>query len=122
MFVITSYSIHYTKLYEIENYILKPINIDELESTIRHIRGDWEREELNLFRYEEDWRVLRSNILQRWVLGEIEGQEFKHRAELLGIPLDYKYVQALVFRVISVITSYSIHYTKLYERRATRCG
>ncbi|NWL86699.1 DNA-binding response regulator [Paenibacillus sp. 79R4] len=85
----------------IENYILKPINIDELESTIRHIRGDWEREELNLFRYEEDWRVLRSNILQRWVLGEIEGQEFKHRAELLGIPLHYKYVQAVMFRVIS---------------------
>ncbi|WP_120461685.1 response regulator transcription factor [Paenibacillus aceti] len=85
----------------IENYILKPINIDELESTIRHIRGDWEREELNMFRYEEDWRVLRSNILQRWVLGEIEGQEFKHRAELLGIPLNYKYVQALVYRIIS---------------------
>ncbi|OPA80561.1 DNA-binding response regulator [Paenibacillus selenitireducens] len=85
----------------IENYILKPINIDELESTIRHIRGDWEREKLNMFRYEEDWRVLQSNILQRWVLGEIEVQEFKHRAELLGIPLNYKYVQTLVFHIVS---------------------
>lgn len=85
----------------IENYILKPINIDELESTIRHIKSDWEREAFNIFRYEDDWSVLRSNILQRWVLGEIEGQEFKHRAELLGIPLHYKYVQTQVFRIIA---------------------
>ncbi|WP_235440518.1 response regulator [Paenibacillus sp. DMB20] len=39
----------------IQNYILKPINIEELEATIKHIRGDWEREELKRFRSEEDF-------------------------------------------------------------------
>ncbi|MCJ8012123.1 response regulator transcription factor [Paenibacillus sp. KQZ6P-2] len=85
----------------IENYILKPINIDELESTIKHIRGDWEREELNRFRSEEDWKILRSNILQRWVNGEIESSELKQRAELLGIPLNYESFQVHVVRLIS---------------------
>lgn len=61
----------------IQNYILKPINIEELEATIKHIRGDWEREELKRFRSEEDWKVLRSNILQRWVNGEIKSSELK---------------------------------------------
>ena len=48
----------------IQNYILKPINIEELEATIKHIRGDWEREELKRFRSEEDWKILRDNILR----------------------------------------------------------
>lgn len=85
----------------IENYILKPINIEELESTIKHICGDWEREQVNRFRQEEEWAVLRSNVLQRWVNSEIEIQEFKQRAQLLGIPLNYKYYKTVVIRVIS---------------------
>ncbi|RCX18187.1 two-component system response regulator YesN [Fontibacillus phaseoli] len=84
----------------IENYILKPINLEELEFTIRHIRGDWDREELQQVHFEEDWEVLRSNILQRWVSGEIESQEFKHRAELLGLPLNCGLYQLFVVRPI----------------------
>ncbi|MGG3503986.1 response regulator transcription factor [Paenibacillus lautus] len=85
----------------IQNYILKPINIEELEATIKHIRGDWEREELKRFRSEEDWKILRSNILQRWVNGEIKSSELKQRAELLGIPLNYVSYQVYVLRLIS---------------------
>ncbi|WP_068620058.1 response regulator transcription factor [Paenibacillus tuaregi] len=85
----------------IENYILKPINIEELESTIRHIRADWAREELAVFHFEEDRTVLRNNVLQRWAAGEIELLEFKQRARLLGIPADHKYYQACIFRLVS---------------------
>ncbi|GIO93868.1 MULTISPECIES: response regulator transcription factor [Paenibacillus] len=85
----------------IQNYILKPISIEELEATIKHIRGDWEREELSRFRSEEDWRILRSNILQRWVNGDIKSSELKQRAELLGIPLNYASYQVYVLRLIS---------------------
>lgn len=85
----------------IQNYILKPINIEELEATIKHIRGDWEREELKRFRSEEDWKILRSNILQRWVNGDIKSSELKQRAELLGIPLNYVSYQVYVLRLIS---------------------
>ncbi|WP_106769344.1 response regulator transcription factor [Paenibacillus faecalis] len=85
----------------IQNYILKPINIEELESTIKHIQGDWEREELHRFRSEEDWKILQSNILQRWVNGDIGSLELKERAELLGIPLHYTLYQVHVLRLIS---------------------
>ncbi|KOP65888.1 AraC family transcriptional regulator [Bacillus sp. FJAT-18019] len=85
----------------IQNYILKPINIEELEATIKHIKGDWEREELRRYRSEEDWKILRSNILQRWVSGDIRSSELKQRAELLGIPLNYASYQVYVMRIIS---------------------
>ncbi|NEW09109.1 response regulator transcription factor [Paenibacillus sp. SYP-B3998] len=84
----------------IENYILKPINIDELESTIKHILRDWEREEFTLFRSAEDWKVLRNNILQRWLSGEIEGQELKNRAALLGIPMFHAYYQVASLKIV----------------------
>lgn len=84
----------------IQNYILKPINIEELEATIKHIRGDWEREEIQRFRSEEDWKVLQSNILQRWVSGDIGSPELKERAELLGLPLHYTSYQVYGIRLI----------------------
>ena len=46
-------------------------------------------------------KVLRSNILQRWVNGEIKSSELKQRAELLGIPLHYPSYQVNVLRLIS---------------------
>ncbi|NOU87106.1 response regulator [Paenibacillus sp. LMG 31460] len=84
----------------IENYILKPINIDELESTIKHIIRDWEREEFSLFRTDEDWKILRNNILQRWSSGEIEGQELRDRAALLGIPMFHAYYQVATLKIV----------------------
>lgn len=85
----------------IENYILKPINLEELESTIRHIRGDWDREEMEQVQFQEDWEILRSNVLQRWVSGEIESQEFKQRAQLLGLPLDCEAYRLFTVRLVS---------------------
>ncbi|MFU1794459.1 response regulator [Paenibacillus azoreducens] len=101
----------------IQNYILKPINIEELEATIKHIRGDWEREELKRFRSEEDWKILRSNILQRWVNGDIESPELKQRAELLGIPLYCASYQVYVLRLISDDRpmSYLYHLTNMAD-------
>lgn len=84
----------------IENYILKPINLEELESTIRHIRGDWDREEMEQVQFQEDWEILRSNVLQRWVGGEIESQEFKQRAQLLGLPLDCEAYRLFAVRLV----------------------
>lgn len=84
----------------IENYILKPINIVELESTLKLCLQDWEREEINQFRSEVDWKLLQSNVLQRWVHGEIEQSEFVQRAQLLGIPQSYVHYRAAVFRLL----------------------
>lgn len=84
----------------IENYILKPINIVELESTLKLCRQDWEREEINMFRSEVDWKLLLHNVLQRWVNGEIEMSELVQRAQLLGIPQSYVHFRAVTLRLL----------------------
>lgn len=83
----------------IQNYILKPINLEELESTIELIVQDWQREERSRYCQEEDWKVLRSNVLQRWVNGTIEAPELEQRAELLGFSLKGKTFHVHVVRV-----------------------
>ncbi|WP_334072814.1 MULTISPECIES: response regulator transcription factor [Paenibacillus] len=72
----------------IENYILKPINLDEFEGTIRQIRTEWDMDDQRRTRFHTDWEVLRSHVFQRWVAGEIGSREFKQRAELLGLSLE----------------------------------
>lgn len=84
----------------IENYILKPINIEELEATLIRIAEVWEREEANLVRQEEDRRLLRGNVLARWTEGTIEREELIQRAELLGIPTDCAAYRVDVLRLL----------------------
>ncbi|MNC35688.1 hypothetical protein D3C75_841800 [compost metagenome] len=71
----------------VENYLLKPVNIDELEATIKHMQHDWETEEVRQIQMDLSWRILRTNILQRWANATIDAKEFRERAQLLEIPL-----------------------------------
>ncbi|QCT03697.1 two component transcriptional regulator, AraC family [Paenibacillus algicola] len=82
----------------IHNYILKPINLEELESTVSHIVQEWEREGERRFQLEEDWKVLQSHVLQRWVHGSIDLAELRQRAELLALPLEGSCYQVQVIR------------------------
>ncbi|WP_172253396.1 response regulator transcription factor [Saccharibacillus deserti] len=84
----------------IENYILKPINIEELEATVRRIGEVWEREEASRIRQQEDRRVLRSHVLVRWTQGEIGREELLQRAVLLEIPTDCGEYRVDVIRVL----------------------
>ncbi len=91
----------------IENYILKPINIEELEATLIRIGEVWEREELSLVRQEEDRRLLRGNVLARWTEGTIEREELIQRAELLGIPTDCAAYRVDVLRLLGGVAERS---------------
>jgi two-component system response regulator YesN len=78
----------------IENYLLKPINLNELKATLEgiiekldsRIKGsqDW---------LQEDIGVLRDNIVNRWLRGEIGPGELHERAEMLGLDLDKEWIQ-----------------------------
>ncbi|HEY2495061.1 MAG TPA: response regulator [Paenibacillus sp.] len=85
----------------IDNYILKPINIKELESTLYQITEELNQEDVELFRAMGDWKVLRNNILNRWVTGDIDPQELQHRSEVLGISLEYSFFTVAVIRLIT---------------------
>ncbi|MBR4058985.1 MAG: response regulator [Lachnospiraceae bacterium] len=65
----------------VENYLLKPLQKEELEETIE-IALD------NIYTNREISRQLfRNNILLRWVSGNISGEELSERASLLNINL-----------------------------------
>ena len=90
--VITSYSIHYTKLYE----------IDERLTGVR-LAADWQA---------EPWRP----VLHDWLLEVLEAQ-LQPGLRLRDLP-----PQRTLAELEFVITSYSIHYTKLYESWPSSSG
>ena len=112
MTVITSYSIHYTKLYEdLEDLhrILEAIQDNGQRSvlaTITHVEGSAYRKEGALMLFFEDGSqigVLSAGCLETDLAARVP--------EILAAGVSCGFV----FDVQSVITSYSIHYTKLYD-------
>lgn len=84
----------------IENYLLKPINEDELSSTLISTIEKINRERGKQAARTQDMNIIRENILNRWVLGRIQDRELKEHADLIGLQLfESKYLFAAV-RVI----------------------
>lgn len=82
----------------IENYLLKPINVDELESTLRNTV-----QKLDSLKSEElydayDVQILKDNTLYRWLTRQIATAEFAERAELLGLHLKGPFIVVGVLR------------------------
>lgn len=82
----------------IENYLLKPINVEELESTLRNTV-----EKMNSMKSSElygafDKQILKDNTLYRWLTGQIGEAEFRERADLLGLDFEQPYLIAAVIR------------------------
>ncbi|MDN4599620.1 response regulator transcription factor [Paenibacillus sp. F6_3S_P_1C] len=84
----------------VENYLLKPVNMDELEATIKHMQRDWEQEEIRQIQMDQSWRILRNNILQRWANETIDAKEFRERAQLLEIPMNKSSYCAAALRIV----------------------
>lgn len=63
----------------VENYLLKPLQIDELEETIENAINN-----LYLKRGNTD-SLFRDNVLKRWMSGAIGGDELSERTSLLDI-------------------------------------
>ena len=61
--------------YGIENYLLKPIEENELEETLLHLTEKLENEQKQQNRLQESYQLLRSNILYRWITGTIGEEE-----------------------------------------------
>lgn len=81
----------------IENYLLKPINLQELKATLEAIIEKLDKRQNEHSHWqEEDKSVLRDNIVNRWLNKEIESIELYERAEVLGIDLWQNYYQVLL--------------------------
>lgn len=71
----------------IENYLLKPVEEEELSSTLLNTVEKLENELYQKNRIKMDNRILKDNILFRWVTGNIGPEELMNRADLLDINL-----------------------------------
>ncbi|NMO94728.1 response regulator transcription factor [Paenibacillus lemnae] len=82
----------------IENYLLKPINLEELEETLSGTINKLNAVKASYMLDEYDMSVLKSNILYRWLTGKIRDEELQERASLLGLNLEQPFVLVSVIR------------------------
>lgn len=71
----------------IENYLTKPVNTNELEQTLKNIvdKLDNETKKIPFSSDNQEWHILRGNILSRWVNHAITAEELLNRSDLLNI-------------------------------------
>ena len=72
----------------VDNYLLKPIDNDELISNLKNAVSEIEKEAATSLQIRQGTVLLRSNTLRRLVTGNISSEELKEKAEFLHIPLD----------------------------------
>ena len=90
-----------TMLYRIENYLLKPVNVQELQSTLLNIMEGINKE-INLrSKQKENADVLRNNILNRVVNNQISEEELQERLDFLEIRLSGRFFMTAVIETIS---------------------
>lgn len=89
----------------IENYLLKPINVEELKSTLRNtiekIRSAIYMELNN----NENFNILKNNILYRWITGSIDHIELKNRTDLLHINIECSFYAVCIIESANNIDS-----------------
>jgi two-component system response regulator YesN len=83
----------------IENYLLKPINEEELSATLLMIidKLDHESRQRAIIQFNAD--SLMDNVLYRWLDGTITPDEFVERAKLLNISLTMPYYMVVTIRL-----------------------
>ncbi len=84
----------------IENYLLKPINLEEFQATLETIckKLDTTRASAASELSEQSVRILRDNVLSRWLCCQIGSSEFQERADLLDIRLERQYAMLTLLR------------------------
>ncbi|WP_169087402.1 response regulator transcription factor [Paenibacillus sp. PL91] len=85
----------------VENYLLKPINIDELQETLVGTIDKLNTTRPDRLFSDYDIRILRDNILYRWLTGRIAPNELSERTDMLDIHLDAPYLVTAVLRTES---------------------
>jgi two-component system response regulator YesN len=75
----------------IENYLLKPINVEELKSTLAGTIEKLNAPGLSRLWSVHDIDMLRDSIAYRWVTDNISYPELEQRAALLGVRTDAPY-------------------------------
>lgn len=84
----------------IENYLLKPVNREELSDTLIGIYWKIERYLSEQTQLRSDAVILRNNIINRWLVNRIRRQELEQRADLLNIKFDSPYIIVSLIKIL----------------------
>lgn len=83
--------------YDVENYLLKPVDKLELTQTIGELVKKLGNESASERQQMEGSLVIRNNILNRIIRNNIDHKEFRDKAEMIGLDIfDYEFVILLV--------------------------
>lgn len=82
----------------IENYLLKPINVEELESTLRNTASKLDHTVTPQTDDAYGIQILKDNILHRWLTGQIAATEFEERARFMNLSLEASDVAVAILR------------------------
>lgn len=81
----------------IENYLLKPINLEELTQTLTGTVDKLNRSRIDALSLDQI-ELLKDNILFRWVTGRIGKEQWKMRSDFLRLRLDSPYAAAAIVK------------------------
>ncbi len=84
----------------IENYLLKPVNRDELSTTLLDVIEKIKAERRTNQRNQRGLDIYRDNMLNRWVCGSLSGDELMEKASLAGIELNSDYYVVSIIRLV----------------------
>ena len=82
--------------YGLENYILKPIDEEELQSTLSAAVEKLEQEQTHRYREKVQESVMLDNILHTWILSDKEDSALNERLMLYGIHLSHRFYRVAV--------------------------
>ena len=93
--VLSSYSsFQYVKTalqYGIENYLLKPVDVDELKSTLSQAVEKLENESRNSYYAHMKESTMLGNTLEAWMKGALNADTLSERLSFYGINPNYRY-------------------------------
>ncbi|WP_054955514.1 response regulator transcription factor [Paenibacillus dakarensis] len=84
----------------IENYLLKPVNINELRETVESTVQKIEYADRQAYIEQNQLDILRDNIFFRWVTGRFENEELRNRLNFLGINTSFPVYATAVIKTV----------------------
>lgn len=82
----------------IENYLLKPVNEEELNSNVTNVVHKIQKEGERKQRAKLDRNLIEENIINRWLYGVIGEKELQERAEFLDLNLEAEQYQPFLLK------------------------
>lgn len=85
----------------IENYLLKPVNVEEFNQTIMNVVRKLEKRTEQQTASQLNASLIRENIINRWIYGSIGENELLDRAKFLDLDLEAGYYRPCILKMFN---------------------